>query len=316
MAQNEILNKRLSIEKIFEIADLLQKRNDYYVQLYRERAAINDYKMQDMYDESHDIRVSTRPRIEYSITTKDRETETREDDVEWFKNCIEANKQFISAVGISYYVSIGIGPVNEYRSANESMYMKFYEDSITFSVDKSNAVGSTDYDAFVASVGSILESLPPRLDDTIKKKYIRSNIPSLNIGFALGIIIALTLGLLCKFTNIDIYINDFVTGTHYFMLAVIGMSFAVGLVIPGVNHGLYRKIKIRQIYQGYNRSSKTDIYADDLVDFKNKCEVEIGDFAEYTKIRKKIEKNYKKSKIILLVELVLFAAVWLVLALI
>lgn len=314
MAQNEILNKRLSIEKIFEIADMLQQRNDYYLQQYREREAISDYRLQEEYDSSHNIRVTTRPRVEFSITTKDRESETREDDIQWFKNCIQENKKGISNVSINYYVTLSTGPVNEHRYTNESMYLRFSEESIHFNVDKANEVGLTGYDAFYAKIAGILDSLPPRLDDTIKKKYIRSNIPSLTIGFALGIIVALALGLLCKFTDIDIYINDFVAQTHYFMLAVIGVSFAVGLIIPGVNHSLYRKIKIRQIYQGYNRSSHTDIYADDLVDFKNKCEVEFGDFAEYPKIREKIEKNYKKSKIILLVEIILFAVVWLVLA--
>lgn len=316
MAQNEILNRRMSIEKIFEIADMLQQRNDYYLQQYREREAISDYRLQGEYDNSHNIRVTTRPRVEYSITTKDRESETREDDIQWFKSCIQDNKANISHVTINYYVNLGTGQSSEHRYINESMYLSFYEESIHFNVDKANEVGLTGYDAFYAKIAGILDSLPPRLDDTIKKKYIRSNIPSLTIGFALGIIVALALGLLCKFADIDIYINDFVAQTHYFMLAVIGISFAVGLIIPGANHGLYRKIKIKQIYQGYNRSSHTDIYADDLVDFKNKCEVEFGDFAEYPKIREKIEKNYSSSKIILLAEIVLFAAVWLVLALI
>lgn len=316
MAQNEILNKRLSIEKIFEIADKLQQRNDYYLQQYREREAISDYRQQEEYDASHNIRVTSRPRIEYSITTKDRQSETREDDIQWFKNCISENKKAISNISINYYVNLGTGPVNEHRYANESMNLRCYEESIYFNVDKANEVGLTDYDGFAASIGNILNNLPPRLDDTIKKKYIRSNIPSLNIGFALGIIVALALGLFCKFSDINIYINDFVAQTHYFMLAVIGMSFAVGLLIPGVNHSLYRKIKIKQVWQGYNRSSNTEVYADDLVDFKNQCEVEIGDFSDYAKIRAKIEKNYKNSKIILLIELVLFAAAWLVLALI
>ena len=70
------------------------------------------------------------------------------------------------------------------------------------------------------------------------------------------------------------------------------------------------------MYVGYNYTSRESIYTEDLENFRNQCEVEIGDYSDYPALRAKIEANYKKSKWILLIELCIFAVAWVVLALI
>lgn len=316
MDERKITNKRMSVQNIFELAEMIQQRCDYFDNSYQERKALNDFDKEEEYDKNHQYSISTKPYVTYAIVAKDKHSESRDNDLEWFKQFITFNKKEIERITISYYATYYKGGSDARKYGGENLNITIYEDDIIFYCHKENELDILNFDAFAQKIDNIFESLPPRLNATISRKYIRCNVPSLTIGYAVGIIAALVLGLLCRFSNINIYINDFVNQTHYFMLAVFGISFAFGLLIPGVNHSLYRKIKIKKMYVGYNYTSRESIYTEDLENFRNQCEVEIGDYSDYPAIRAKIEANYKKSKWILLIELCIFAVAWVVLALI
>jgi len=124
-------------------------------------------------------------------------------------------------------------------------------------------------------------------------------------------LLSVGLYLLCRFTNIDIYINNFVL-SNYFVIVSFLVSVLLGFVVPGKNHSLYRSLKIKKKYAGYSSSKNQALYKDDINELLNNPEVEIGKFYNNGKIRKQIEKNYSASKFNVFILTVLFIAFYIV----
>ena len=68
----------------------------------------------------------------------------------------------------------------------------------------------------------------------------------------------------------------------------------------------------RERYVGYSRSARKSVYADDLDDFEKHSEIQIGNLWDADKRRKKIEKLYLITRIILLIQLLISAVLYFV----
>ena len=69
--------------------------------------------------------------------------------------------------------------------------------------------------------------------------------------------------------------------------------------------GLYRNILPKTKYSHYSKSSHKFVYVDDIEDFTSHNEVQIGKFTDNGKNRELIEKIYKITNKIVLIQLVI-----------
>ena len=76
---------------------------------------------------------------------------------------------------------------------------------------------------------------------------------------------------------------------------------------------VYRPLLPESKYAGYNSSTYKSVYKDDVDDYLEHCEVHFGKFWDAEKRRTKIEKIYKVTKIILIVQLIISAILFLTL---
>lgn len=97
MDERKITNKRMSVQNIFELAEMIQQRCDYFDNSYQERKALNDFDKEEEYDKNHQYSISTKPYVTYAIVAKDKHSESRDNDLEWFKQFILLIKKKLSA---------------------------------------------------------------------------------------------------------------------------------------------------------------------------------------------------------------------------
>lgn len=311
----EIKNKRITKENIIHIAKLMYSRYELLSSLFKQyEEESKDYNSKDN-SVVKDIIVASKPHISFEITME-RQNETK-DDINWFVETLLKHSDQIERVTLSftsyYYCNTSNNNFHQAQRSEESIYLSFRCDYISLSSDISNP--RPEFNNMLGEIKNMIYNAPPRYDETMTKKTTKENLPSLSIGLFVGLIFTVGLYLFCRFLNIDIIINPYVC-SEYFAPVMLALSFVVGLIIPGKNHALYRKIEMRRKYVGYDKSTHTDIYENDVRDFTDQCEVEIGKFSNYGKIRAQIEENYKKSKKIVLIETLIFIGICILLFLI
>ena len=87
---------------------------------------------------------------------------------------------------------------------------------------------------------------------------------------------------------------------QWFVAALIGNILGYPIMM-----GLYRNILPRAKYSHYSRSSHKSVYVDNIEDFTSHNEVQIGDFANNGKNRELIEKIYKITSKIILIQILI-----------
>lgn len=309
----QLNNKRISTETIKQIALLL---DDHYKQmnaLYTQyKTESEDYK-NPANEQIKDIVVSSKPRLTFSVTIGG-EQEERE-DVEWFIQSIKRDAKFLEKTSIHYY-----GSLRRDCSNNNSFSATSGEESFSLSLQPNYAYHSSsinnpsrNFDEVLYKIRTLLSSAPTNYDKTIKGKNMRENFPSMVYSMIGGIVLTLVIALLFRFMNVNIGIEWFIC-SPYFAPVMLALSIVVGLIIPGPNHSLYKKLDIKQRYSRYNRNTGSDVYEIDVKSMTDYCEVEIGANAEHGRIREKIEKNFSTSLKMFAILLGAFALVCVILA--
>ena len=307
----EIKNKIITKEDIKKIVLLI---NDYYSEM---SILHKQYKEESQnYDDPRNtsikkIVMSSKPTLEFSVKLENH-TETQ-NDVNWFIDVLSSRSKEIELITVSYLAYYHLNTSNNEsfsgQSAQESIHLTFREDYASVSFEYQNP--HSNYQTIQENIEAIIKNAPESYDKTISKKYMRENIPSLSIGLLIGIILSSALYLICKFTNINLYINNFILSI-YFIPVMFVLSSLIGLILPGKNHSLYRQLNIKKKYAGYNSTKKSNTYKDDISEFLDYCEVEIGKNYKHKQIREQIEKNYKKSIKIAIIETIIFIALFVV----
>lgn len=309
----EIKNKRITREDIKQIASLLhehyEKMKERHLQYKRETEDYNNPANK----ETKDMVVSSKPLISFKVATEGASEE--KDDFEWFVDCLNKNAQILTKVHIYYSASFHSNCTNDStfsgQRGEETYNISLYTDSILYSKQISNP--SNEFEDIMYKIQNILWNAPVRYDDTIKKKMSRENFPSLVISLIGGIILTAVLFLTFKFAGLSIGIEKFVC-SPFFAPVMLILSILIGVVIPGPNHSLYKRLHITQRYSGYNRNTRSDVYETDVKNIKDHCEVEIGENFNHGNIRTKIERNYKNALRNFWIVLAVFAVICIIFA--
>lgn len=174
----------------------------------------------------------------------------------------------------------------------QSVYLKFTEDSIYYSVSGENC------DAEVTDLKLIIlnkfNSLEPRLSDLITKRNKFKYRATLATSFIISTILVVILAFVCKnyITFIDIKNFKYL---FYVVFVVLGL-FLNSLIPPIYLTKLYSLIipKQKQEYSSYDRKTYK---VDNIKDFISYPEIQIGNNEKKAGVRQTIRKYIKKQKI-------------------
>ena len=296
--EETIINKQIDIDTIMELAKHLENQKEEYKRLIN----IDETKNRGIpfSEQVYQYKSYNDPVVEYEITFKDNKN-IQQSNYNWFiQNLSEPSK--IKKINIYFHIYYTDNWINKekliHRRLNESI--TFYEDRVYLRVDGSELEDEV-YKQH-SYIMALLERGDDRFDKTIKNRNLRIQSFCLSIGIILSYIVYLVLiGMKTNLSDLFVQIleNKYTLIIGQWIIAIIlGNIFGYGIMMI-----LYRNILPRRKYSYYSLSSNRSVYADDVDDYTGKCEVHIGMYADAKKNRITIEKIYKVTRIIVLIQL-------------
>lgn len=305
---DEIKNKRITRDTIYEIACLIHEHYSHINELYLEYKDVSSNYNDPRGDVVKPFVVRSRPSFSIDISMEN-QTETIS-DLDVLKDYLDNKCKKISRISINffslYYADTTYNSFEHTKNISEDVHISFGEDHVYTKFNFEN--NQLAYSDLRSKIEYLLNDSPVSYDKIISNKYFRKNIPSLSIGLLLGIVATIVLFLYSKQDNASELILKLVNNNFYVPIMLVTSIF-IGLIIPGKNHMLYNAMNIKRRYAGWTRSSGS-IYKDDIKSFMDNSEVEIGRFYNRGKLRKEIEKVYENSKKIVLIELIVFIVLY------
>ena len=298
-SEEKIINKIIPIETIVEIAGYLEEQKEEYNRLFEneKKQNMNLSYSEQVYQYKGDM-----SKVQYEIKFKDGK-EIKEEDYNWFIGMLD-NLKLIEEITFYYHVDYSSNYENRehYEYMRLNTWIHFYEDSISLSVDGKNM--EEQVYRLHSYLRGVLENNDERYNKTVKNRKFRIQSLCFSIGFVLSYIIYFVL-LANKAKlpqEIASYLNNkyVVIFGQWFISAIIGNMFGFPIMM-----GLYRNILPKAKYSHYSRSSHKSVYVDNIEEFTSHDEVQIGQFANNGKNREIIEKIYKITSKIILVQLVI-----------
>ncbi|MBQ3409571.1 MAG: hypothetical protein IJH12_10270 [Clostridia bacterium] len=302
MAREEIKNKIISVETIMKIANLLENEKLHYQKLGLYNQKFNYYNKNEIsvYEVNSD-------KVKYNIKLKSGESVEKE-DLEWFKN--QLTERYLSAIdSITIWFDLNLWSertnnkeVNyskKYKSIDVSV--RLYENEASFSVDASEL--EDEAYKLHSDIVNILNSCPDRYNKTIKHRFIRTQCLALTIGFVISYIAIFILKM--SYNNLPEVVQKVFDSTIYsYVICFFIIAFGVGNIIgQGIMAGLYRVIAPKKKYSHYDVNSKKSVYVDNITEYMEHDEVQIGKYCNSIARRAKIEKIFKVTGIIVTIQI-------------
>ncbi len=302
---NKILNKQISLEQIIKVADNLEDYKEKWDKVFEHDEDKNKNipfgeKQYEYQNGSTDLK--------YTIEFHNGKTIT-ETNYNWFvanTNEPRAIKCIRIDLSISYFSNTNdsnntynrISTDVEFRDCG--MNLK-YSDA-TVSVETTNQ--ENEAHIIYSEIMNILEENEDRYNKTIKFRKIRFQCFTISIGIVLSYILYFTLK--ANITKIPTVLMPYFNNK---MVLIIGQWF-VALLLGNLTSywymlAIYKPLLPESRYAGYNSSTYKSVYKDDVNDYTEHSEIHIGRFWDAEKRRNKIEKIYKITSKIILVQLVI-----------
>lgn len=299
---NKILNKQISIETIIKVAEYLEK----YKEEYDKKFELEEIKNKTLpYTERIYEYENGNTTIKYTISFKNGKTIT-ESDYNWFIQNLEESS-IIKNISIDLYITYytknpnTIDNVNNiFNKVNISLYFREFDASIDIDTMNQEKEAHNVY----SDVIDILNDNEDRYNKTIKYRKLRVQSFCISIGILLSYILYFILNL-----NINklsptvcvIFNNKYVLIIgQWFVSILLGNLASYWFILS-----IYKPLLPDTKYAGYNSSTYKSVYKDDIDDYIEHSEVHFGKYYDADKRRKKIEKIYKITSKILIIQLVI-----------
>ena len=299
--QIKITNKVISIEKIKEIAIYLQGLCQKYTKLIEEDKEKNeklDYAdKQPLYD-------GNTPHIEYTIELLDGKRMT-ERDYKWFVNMLKETKN-IKCISYKLNIYFTSGTYLTENCVSKSLYtnLDFYDNRVDIFIDGKEL--KDEVQQVYSDLRTILDSCATRYDKTIKRRFSRMQCFYFCVGLVFAYISLFLL--LSNITSLPPILTRFLENDYIILVLHLGISIFTGNIFGGLYmKKLYENILPERRYSHYSDSAKKSIYVDDINEYTEKNEVQIGKFYNSIERRNKIESIFKISKLIFLIQLCIYA---------
>lgn len=305
---NKVINKQIPLETIVKVANYLEK----YKEEYDRKFELEQNKNKNIpYGEKQWEYENGNTTINYTIEFKNGKN-IKESDYNWFAQNLN-QPSIIKSIAIDLYVSFYTkGPNNTindiYNKINVSLY--FREFDVTIDVDTTNQ--ENEAHNLYLEVMNILEDNEDRYNKTMKHRKIRTQCFTISVGIILSYILYAIIKL--NISKMSPFVNEYLNNKYFLIFGqwliaiLLGNIFSYWYILS-----IYRPLLPNTKYTGYNYSTGKGNYTDDVDDYVEHSEVHFGKYWDAEKRRKKIEKIYKVTRIILLVQLVISAILFLIL---
>ena len=280
---NKVINKQIPLDSIIKVANHLE-----------------DYK--EKYDKKCEYE-NGNTEINYTIEFKNGKN-IKESNYNWFVGNLN-KPSIIKSISIDLYISFytksNASTTNDvYNKVNTSLY--FREFDVSIDIDTTNQ--ENEAHNVYSEIMNILEDNEDRYNKTIKHRNIRMQSFCISVGIVLSYIIYIVLRM-----NID-KLNSFIVQYLDNKLVLLIGQWLVAILTGNVLSYwimvmIYKPLLPESKYIGYNYSRGRGNYADDVDDFVEHSEIHFGRYWDAAKRRTIIEKIYKITSKIVLVQLLI-----------
>ena len=311
---NKVVNKQIPLRSITDVANYLEDYKEKWDKIFQQE---NEKNKNKPYGEKNYEYENGDTDLKYTIEFHNGKNIT-ESDYNWFVGNLSEPRMI---KGIELYMSIRYNTRSQNSNYND-IYNKitvtlYFRDcggelkysDVTINVDTTNQ--ENEAHNIYSTIMNTLENNPDRYDKTIKHRKIRTQCFTISVGIILSYILYIILKI--NEDAISPVFAEYLSNKYilvfgqWFVAILLGNVFSYWYILS-----LYRPLLPQAKYAGYNYSANRGKYTDDVDDYVEHSEVHFGKFWDAKKRRTKIEKIYKVTKIILLVQLVISVILFLV----
>lgn len=311
--KNTIVNKQIPISSIIDVANYLEKyKEDYLKKFHDDELKNKNIPIKEQrwsYGYSH-------AEVNYIIEFHDGKSIT-EKNYNWFIDTIK-NPKSIKCIELALNIWYTSDISNDESQSNsihvDISFREAFSDlrycDLYLSVETKNR--ESEAYSIHSNIVDILEKNEERFNKTIKLRQLRIQSFSIVVGLILSYILYLLLIINKSALNpimISYLSNKYlIVFGQWFLAILLGNLFGCWYILS-----IYRPLLPNTRYAGYDYSSSKSIYKDDIDEYVKHSEIHIGQFWDAAQRRSKIEKIYKITNKIILVQLLISIVLFFVL---
>ena len=305
--ENKVVNKQIPIKSIIDVANYLDDYKNRYDNVFEKEEMQNknlDYSEKNYEHENG----STELRYTVRLVNGKEMTET---DYNWFigmLNDLRAIEEVRLNLRISYYGKQGNERHNSvYNQISANVEFRDAQHELNYS-DAHVNVQTTNQESeahnIYSTIMNTLENNEDRFDKTIKHRKIRMQSLCISVGIVLSYILFVILKI--NQGNLPTFLAEYLGNKYvivfgqWFAAILLGNVFAYWYILS-----IYKPLLPSTKYAGYNRSTYKAQYTDDIDDYLEHSEIHFGKYWDAENRRNKIEKIYKITSKIVLVQLLI-----------
>lgn len=305
---NKVINKQIPLDSIIKVANHLED----YKEKYDKKFELEENKNKNIsYGEKQWEYENSNTSISYTIEFKNGKN-IRESNYNWFVgnlNQPSTIKSISIDLYISFYTKSNSSTTNDiYNKISISLYFREFDASIDIDTTNQENEAHNVY----SEIMNILEDNEDRYNKTIKHRKIRIQSFCISIGIVLSYILYIALRM--NIDKLDSFIvqyldNKLVLLIGQWLVAILsGNVLSYWLIVS-----IYKPLLPESKYAGYNYSRGRENYIDDVDDFVEHSEIHFGKNWDAAKRRITIEKIYKITSKIVLIQLAISVALFFIL---
>ena len=299
---NKVVNKQIPLKSIIDVANYLEDYKEDYIKKFE----LDESKNKNIpFEEKVWEYENGNAEIRYTIEFHNGKTIT-ETDYNWFignTNEPRIIKCIRIDLSVSYFSNTSRNN-NEYNRINAyiefqdcGMNLKYSDASV--SVETTNK--ENEANNIYSEIMNILENNDDRYNKTLKYRKVRMQCFTISIGIILSYILFVVLKI--NKEQLSPMIADYINNKYilvfgqWFVAILLGNVFSYWYILS-----VYKPLIPETKYAGYNSSTYKSVYKDDIEDYLEHSEVHFGKFWDAERRRNKIEKIYKVTNKIVLIQ--------------
>lgn len=312
---NKVVNKQIPIKSIIDVANYFDDYKNRYDNIFEQEKRKN--KNLAFSDKNYEYENGS-TELRYTVKLRNGKDMT-ETDYNWFigqLNQPRAIEEIRIDLRVSYYNKSGKENYNDkYNSINVSVDLRDARMDLKYSdvyVDVQTTNQEKEANNIYSTIMNTLEDNEDRLNKTIKHRKVRMQSLCISVGIILSYILYIVLRINAdKFpTQIATYLTNkyIIVFGQWFVAIILGNALSYWYILS-----VYRPLLPEAKYAGYNSSTHKSVYKDDIDDYLEHSEVHFGKFWDAERRRNTIEKIYKITSKIILVQLLISVILFFVL---
>ena len=304
---NKIVNKQIPIQKIVDIANYFEDYKEKYEKLFEKDKEKNKNLPFGEKNPEYDNGSSE---ITYTISFHNGQT-INEKDFNWFVGNLSNTKMIKEieiSISIRYFGRSEKDDFNsEYNSINASVDFRDAGMELQYSdviIDINTTNQEREANNIYSTIMNTLEDTEDRYNNTIKHRKIRTQCFTISVGIILSYILYVLLRI--NIEQLPSVLTEYMNNKYFLVFGQWFVAIVFGNVLSyWYMLSLYKPLLPYAKYAGYDSTTYKSKYKDDVDDYLEHSEVHFGKFWDAEKRRNKIEKIYKVTRIIVLVQLLI-----------